>query len=228
LRIALMLTPPSGSPVDAECIAATQATARLLESLGHHVEEARAKIDAEALGRASFAVISTSLAADIDDRAKITGIAPSPEILEKVTLMFYGIGKKTDGMSVARAHTVFQQAAYDLAVFMQNYDIILSPTVAAPPPKTGILGLSPEDIQKWSMQIGQFTPFASVFNMTGQPSMSLPLGMSASGLPIGVMMSGRYGAEATLLRLAGQVEKAAPWWNKMSLPLRSQPSSKQM
>lgn len=228
LRIALMLTPPSGSPVDAECIAATQATARILESLGHHVEEARAKIDAEALGRASFAVISTSLAADIDDRAKITGIVPSPEIVENVTLMFYGIGKKTDGMSVARAHTVFQQTAYDLAVFMQDYDIILSPTVAAPPPKTGILGLSPEDIQKWSMQIGQFTPFASVFNMTGQPSMSLPLGMSASGLPIGVMMSGRYGAEATLLRLAGQVEKAAPWWNKMSLPLRSQPSSKQM
>ena len=226
LRIALMLTPPSGGPVNAECIAATQDAAKLLESMGHHVEEARVKIDAEALGRASFAAISTSLAADIDDRAKITGIAPGPEILEKVTLMFYGIGKKTDGMSVARAHTVFQQTAYDLAIFMQNYDIILSPTVAEPPPKTGILGLSPEDIQKWSMRISQFTPFASVFNMTGQPSMSLPLGMSATGLPIGVMMSGRYGAEATLLRLASQIEKAAPWWNNMSLARRPQPSLK--
>lgn len=224
LRIALVLTPPAGSAVDAECLAATRDAAKLLESLGHHVEEAQPKVDMEAISKANFAVISTSLVADIDDRAKITGIAPGPDVLEKVTLMFYGVGKKTDGISVARAHTVFQKTAYDVAVFMQDYDIILSPTLAEPPPKVGILGLSPEDIQTWGLRVSQFTPFTGLFNITGQPSMSLPLGMSATGLPIGVMMSGRYGEEATLLRLAGQVEKAAPWWSKMLPPLRPKPS----
>lgn len=220
LRVALVLTPPAGSPVDPECIMATRAAAKLLEELGHHIEEAQPKVDMAAIGEANFAVLSTSLAADIDDRAKITGIAPSADVLEKVTMVFYGIGKKMDGMSVSRAHNIFQQTAYDMAIFMQDYDIILSPTLANPPPKTGIHDLDNENMRQWGEAVSQFTPFTGLYNITGQPSMSLPLAMSESGLPIGVMMSGRYGAEATLFRLASQVETAQPWWNNMSLAAR--------
>ena len=219
LRVALVLSPPAGTAVDPECLAAARDAAKLLESLGHRVEEAQLQVDMEALGRANFAVMSSSLAADIDERAKLTGSAPSPEVLEKVTLMFYGIGKQTDAVTVARAHNTFQQVAYDTARFMDEYDIILSPTLAEPPPPVGILGLSPEEIETWAARVSSFTPFTGLYNVTGQPSMSLPLGMSREGLPIGVMMSARYGAEALLFRLAGQVEQTQPWWERMNARL---------
>src|SRR3546814_10116830 len=83
LRVALMRQTPAGTPVDPECVAAARAAAKLLESLGHHVEEAAPKVDVAALGTANFAAISTALAVDVEDRAKLTGIAPSPEMLEK-------------------------------------------------------------------------------------------------------------------------------------------------
>lgn len=220
LRVALVLAPPAGSPVDPECIAATKAAAKLLEDLGHHVEEAQPEVDMAAVGQANFAVVSTALADGIDERAKTTGIAPSEDVLEKITLAFYGIGKKMDGISVSRAHNIFQQVAYDMALFMKDYDIILSPALASPPVKTGLLQLDHENIQQWGGMVAGFTPFTGLFNITGQPSMSLPLAMSKSGLPIGVMMSGRYGAEALLFRLAAQVEMAQPWQRKMSLAQR--------
>lgn len=211
LRVAVMLNAPAGSPIDPECIAAARGAAKLLESLGHHVEEAAPKVDVAALGTANFAAISTALAADIEDRAKLTGIQPSPEVLEKVTLTFLEYSKQFRGIDVARANNVFQTQAIAVGEFMAGYDIILSPTLAAPPIELGILDLMPENFAKWGATIAAFSPWTGLFNATGQPSMSLPLAMSKDGLPIGVLMTGRYGDEATLLRLAGQVERAAPW-----------------
>ncbi|PQM29224.1 amidase [Sphingopyxis lindanitolerans] len=214
LRVALMLQTPAGTPVDPECVAAARAAAKLLESLGHHIEEAAPKVDVAALGTANFAAISTALAVDVEDRAKLTGIAPSPDVLEKVTLTFLEYSKQFRGIDVARANNVFQETAIAIARFMVDFDIILSPTVAAPPIELGRLGLMPDDFATWGRDIAAFTPWTGLSNATGQPSMSLPLAMSKDGLPIGVMMTGRYGDEATLLRLAGQVERAAPWFDR--------------
>lgn len=214
LRVALMLQTPAGTPVDPECVAAARAAAKLLESLGHHVEEAAPKVDVAALGTANFAAISTALAVDVEDRAKLTGIAPSPEMLEKVTLTFLEYSKQFRGIDVARANNVFQETAIAIARFMVDFDIILSPTVAAPPIELGRLDLMPDDFATWGHDIAAFTPWTGLSNATGQPSMSLPLAMAKDGLPIGVMMTGRYGDEATLLRLAGQVERAAPWFDR--------------
>jgi Asp-tRNA(Asn)/Glu-tRNA(Gln) amidotransferase A subunit family amidase len=211
LRVALMLGAPAGTPVDPECIAAARQAAKLLESLGHHIEEAAPRVDVAALGTANFAAISTALAADVEDRAKLTGIAPSPEVLEKVTLTFLDYSKQFRGIDVARANNVFQSLAIAIGTFMTDYDIILSPTLAAPPLELGVLDLMPDDFAKWGATIAAFTPWTGLFNATGQPSMSLPLSVAKDGLPIGVLMTGRYGDEATLLRLAGQVERAAPW-----------------
>lgn len=212
LRIAMMLSPPAGTPVDPECIATTRAAARLCEDLGHIVEEAAPKLDAAAIGQASFVLVASSVAADIEDREKLTGIKPSPETLEAVTLMFHAMGRQTSGMDFVRANTVMQTAAIDMARFMARYDLILSPTLAAPPVRIGLLGLSPDaGIGAWGKAVAEFTPFTGIYNATGQPSMSVPLGMSATGLPIGVMFSARYADEATLFRLAAQLERAAPW-----------------
>lgn len=214
LRVALMLETPGGTPVDPECAAAAHVAAKLLESLGHHVELASPKVNAQAIGMANFATISSALAADIEDRAKLTGIAPSPDTLEKVTLIFLQYSKNFKAIDAARANNTYQETAIALGQFMTGYDIILSPTMAMPPVKLGRLDMMPADFEKWGQDAAAFTPWTGLFNVTGQPSMSMPLAMSADGLPIGVMMTGRYGDEATLLRLAGQVERAAPWFDK--------------
>jgi Asp-tRNA(Asn)/Glu-tRNA(Gln) amidotransferase A subunit family amidase len=211
LRIALNLKPMSGSPVDPEVVAAVQAAAKLCESLGHHVEEAAPAWDLEAVSRASFAIISTSVAADLQDREAATGIKPSTDVVEAVTLAYYEMGLKTPGIAVTRANNDLQAAAIAVARFMDRHDLILSPVVASPPPRLGVLSLSPPDLASYYKAVGQYSPFAGLQNQTGQPAMSVPLGRSKDGLPIGVMFSARYGDEATLFRLAGQLEQAAPW-----------------
>jgi amidase len=211
LRIALNVTPMSGTPVDPEVVAAVQAAARLCESLGHHVEEAAPQLDAGKLGRASFAIVSSSLAADLQAHEQATGIAPSLDVLEPVTLAYYNIGLKTTGLEYARANNDLQEAAVTMAQFMERYDVLLTPTLASPPLPLGILGLSPKAMNDYFTAVSAFTPFAGIMNYTGQPSMSVPLATSRNGLPIGVMFSGRYGEEALLFRLAGQLEQAAPW-----------------
>jgi amidase len=215
LRIALMLNAPAGSPVDPECIEAARKAARLCESLGHHVEEAAPKLDMAAIGTASFVLIGSSVAADMLDRAKATGVAIGPDVLEPITLGFVGFGQKTTGMDFARANNTLQTAAITMAQFMANYDVILSPTLAAPPLELGRINLSPDvDFMAWGQRTGAFSPFAQMANLTGQPAMSVPLAMSSGGLPIGVMFMGRYGDEALLFRLAGQLETAMPWKNR--------------
>jgi amidase/6-aminohexanoate-cyclic-dimer hydrolase len=103
------------------------------------------------------------------------------------------------------------QVGLQMARFLERHDVILSPTLAQPPVKLGVLSLTPESMQAFARAIGEFGPYTAIANMTGQPSMSVPLGWTADGLPIGVMFSGRFGDEATLFRLAGQLEQAQPW-----------------
>lgn len=212
LHIALVTRPVAGSPVDPECIAAAEATARLCESLGHKVEVATLPLDAAALGMASFALIAPSIAADVADRAKALGITPGPDVLEPVTLAFAEFGKSFSAMDMARANVTLQEAAVKVAQFMERFDVVLMPTLAAPPIALGRIALTPDcGFQEWGQRAAVYSPFCQLANLTGQPAMSVPLGMSAGGLPIGSMFMGRYGEEALLLRLAAQLERAAPW-----------------
>ncbi|MEO0030316.1 MAG: hypothetical protein RIS94_74 [Pseudomonadota bacterium] len=212
LRIALMLAPYSGAPVDAEVLEVTRAAARLLEGLGHHVEEAAPKIDMASIGASSFALMAASVAADCEDRAKALGIELGPDVLERTTLEFVAMGKAYTARDYVRGNNAYQTAAVTIEQFMERYDVILSPTLTAPPLPLGRVGLDTgRSMADWGREIGAFAAFTGIYNGTGQPSMSLPLGMSADGLPIGVMATGRYGEEGLLFRLAGQLERAAPW-----------------
>lgn len=212
LRVAVMLDSPSGSPVDPECRAAADAAARLCENLGHHVELAQPKWDVGAVGLAAFQTIAAALAADLVDRGKALGVAPGPDVLEPVTLAFLGFGKTVSGMDLARAGNTLQALAVNVGQFMERFDVILAPTLAAPPLPLGRISLSPDcDFQEWGQRVSTFSPFTQMANLTGQPSMSVPLGQSRGGLPIGVLFTARYGEEALLYRLAAQLEKTAPW-----------------
>jgi len=212
LRVALMLRPFAGTPVDPELVEATNAAARLLESLGHHVEEAAPVLDMASIATGSFALTSAAVAADCEDRAKALGIELGPDVLERTTLDFVRIGQGFSARDHVRANNAFQTAAATIAAFMQRFDVILSPTLAAPPPLLGTVGLDTgRSMADWGAEVGRLTAFTGIFNGTCQPSMSVPLGIHGNGLPIGIMFTGRYGEEALLFRLAGQLERAAPW-----------------
>jgi amidase len=211
LRIALNVVSPSGSPVDPECAEAARQAARLCESLGHQVTEAAPKLDAAAIGRASSVIVRASVASDLRAREAATGVKPSPDVLEAMTWSMLEQGEKLTAMEFVRANEALQQAAVQVALFMADYDVILSPTLGQPPIPLGVLDPSPADFKAWYEAVQRFSPFTALQNQTGQPSMSVPLAMSKAGLPIGVMFSGRYGDEGLLFRLAGQLEQAAPW-----------------
>lgn len=211
LRVAVMRTPITGVPVHPEVLAALDDAAKLLAELGHHVEIAQPVLDGAALGAAMVAVLGSATAYEVGERLAALGRTDAGSDLETVTQMFVHIGKGTSAVQIMAANALFQKTAIAVADFMDDYDIILSPVFAQPPIALGKIDLSPTDMAEWTANITGYSPFTALANWTGQPAMSLPLGMSSGGLPIGVMAMGRYAAEGVLYRLAGQVERAAPW-----------------
>jgi Asp-tRNA(Asn)/Glu-tRNA(Gln) amidotransferase A subunit family amidase len=214
LRIAVMMSPTSGVPVDPACLDAVRKAAKLCADLGHIVEEAAPKIDHKATFDGLVASLCVSVARTLDGRAARLGRAVTPNDVEAVTWYFYQQGKRVPGVAYADARAAFDNAGRVMAEFQHTYDVVLSPTLAKPPVKLGLLGLSPPNFDEWVAQVSAFGPFTALANMTGQPAMSVPLHWSADGLPVGVMFAGRTNDEATLFRLAGQLETAQPWFNR--------------
>ena len=214
LRIALLLESPTGSPIDPECAAAARAAAQLCESLGHRVEEASLPLDAGALSSGFLAVIATSVAQALRDRGAERGRPVSSDEVETVTWLYADRGRETAALSLVDANRAFQRAAIAMSRFLMQFDLLLSPTLARPPARLGVLGLSPTDLAEYGGAVSSYSPFTMVANVTGQPSMSVPLHWTREGLPIGTMFTARYGDEGTLLRLAAQLESARPWMRK--------------
>jgi amidase/6-aminohexanoate-cyclic-dimer hydrolase len=211
LRIALIPETPGGTPLDPECKKAAVEAAKLCESLGHQVEEQKLPIDNAVMREAFLNVINVSVARTMADAAKTLGRAVTEKDVEPVTWSMVQQGQKVDVVAYSRAIATAHQVGLALARFHQKYDVILSPTLAKPPAPLGLLSLSPKSIQVFTKEITEFSPYTALYNVTGQPSMSVPLHWTPQGLPVGVMFSGRFGDEATLFRLAAQLEKARPW-----------------
>ena len=211
LRIALILETPSGTPLAAECKQAALSAAKLCESLGHKIEEKPLPIDGAAMRAAFLTVIQVSLARTLDDVAQARGRALSERDVEPVTWAMMEAGRAITSIAYSRAIATCHQVGLAMAKFQQGYDVILNPTLAKPPVKLGALSLSPANISTFTKEVTEFGPYTALYNVTGQPSMSVPLSWTSNGLPVGVMFSGRYGDDATLFRLAAQLEKAQPW-----------------
>ena len=211
LRIAFTTVPQAGTPVDPDCVKAVRDAAALCAALGHHVEEASPELDAAALAKGGGDIVCAGLAAEFEAREAATGIAPGAQLLEPVTLAMYEQGRKLTAGDYMRASAACQAGAVEVARFMTGYDLMLSPVLAAPPPRLGIMGLAPDDIAEWGRMLAEYAAFSMLQNQTGQPSISVPFAFSRDELPIGVMFSARYGEEAVLFRIAGQIEQAQPW-----------------
>jgi amidase/6-aminohexanoate-cyclic-dimer hydrolase len=211
LRIALQTQTWNGTETDPECAAAARAAAKLCEDLGHHVEAATLSIDAQAFARASQVIIAGNLRAKVFDRAAALGRELSDDDLEPVTRMMVDMAAGAGADDYARAIQTIHALGRRLEGFLAGYDVILTPTLAVPPVEIGRLSLRNPDRPGFMATLGRTIGYTQLFNATGNPAASLPLAWSASGLPIGVQIGGRFGDEATLLRLASQLEQAAPW-----------------
>jgi amidase len=214
LRIALAMDTPGGTPLDPACKKAALEAAKLCESLGHRVEERKLPVDDAALREVRLTIIDVSIARSLSDAAKTLGRPVTEDDIEPVTWEMYQAGKRTDGVAYSRALAAMHQTGLAMAKFQEAYDVILSPALAKPPVPLGVLSLSPQDRQAFLKEIAEFSPYTALYNVTGQPSMSAPLDWTMDGLPLGVMFSARFGDEATLFRLAAQLEKAKPWANR--------------
>jgi Asp-tRNA(Asn)/Glu-tRNA(Gln) amidotransferase A subunit family amidase len=211
LRIALQTETWNASPTHPTCVAAAEDAAKLCASLGHHVEEARFTIDVEAFREATATIIGASTRATMEERARALGRPLAPEDVEPGTWLVASGGAAKDAVAYVRALRTIHRLGRELARFLERFDVLLTPTLAAPPARLGVLSLSnpnPGDALRTLFQSVGFTQLA---NATGNPAMSVPLYWDAEGVPIGSHFIGRMDDEATLLRLAAQLEEARPW-----------------
>jgi amidase len=237
LRIAFSRQPFFGRSVHADCIAGLEASARLLESLGHDVEEATPPVDAEACAIAFVTVLAGETRALIEQVSRMLNRKPRAADFEAATYSLGLLGHAFSAASYVDSVYTLQLAARKMAPFFERYDVLLTPTMGAPPAVIGSLQPTPSERRLMrvvnAMNAGwllkalgaikpvtdksfDYIPFTPLFNVTGQPAMSVPLHWNSAGLPIGMQFVARLGDDATLFRLAGQLERAQPWFDRVA------------
>ena len=220
LRVALCDTTFTGESIDPEVRAAVLDAARLLESLGHHVTPARPRADVATMMRAWTDIVAVGTALTI--RTKLKGAAPTPEQVEGVAR---GACRHAEGLHPTRyleAVESIHDFGREMAAFFHpadgaGYDILLSATLAEPPARVGRFSHATEDYVGYRTGPGgvfTYSPFCAVFNASGQPAASLPLAMSAGGLPIGIHLAAPFGADEELVALCAELEAASPWLHR--------------
>ena len=216
LRIAFMTTTFDGQPVDGECRIAVERTVKLLEGLGHDVEERMPAFDGRALSRACGTLLLTGLAALVDAREAQLGRAAGRDELEAVTHAAIARGRLVTGPQYAAQFGALNREVRSIGRFFETFDVLVTPALAKPPVAIGELSMQTLSIEQFEIAMGAFCPFTGAFNATGQPAMSLPLHWSAGGLPVGVQFVGRFADDTRLLQLAAQLEEAAPWFDRVA------------
>ena len=236
LRIAFNTKSPINTPVHPECEKSVYETAKLLLQLGHDVEEDCPEIDGMKLAKCYFTLYFGEVAAEIKQIELMTGKKLKPSDLEPLTWTLGLLGRTISAGDFVFAKRYWNDAARAMGRFHQKYDLYMTPTVACPPPKIGELKPKPIEISllktvnslgcgrllTWSGLSDKMSkeglvnfPFTQIANFTGQPAMSVPLHWTADKLPIGVQFIAPFGDEATLFRLAAQLEKIKPWFDKI-------------
>ncbi|HEX2722084.1 MAG TPA: amidase, partial [Gemmatimonadaceae bacterium] len=235
LRIAFTGKPLLGRTVHPDCQAALDDSVRLLETLGHDVIEASPPVEREAFNRAFLTVVCGEVHADLLQAKSLAGRTASPDNVEFTTWALNLLGSELDAGAFVAAQRALRKASRHVGEFFEQYDVLVTPTMAAPPFEHGALQPAPHErvmlkvlgrlragnvlrllgaLEKTADEIFDVIPYSPLFNVTGQPAMSVPLYWNADNLPIGTQFVGRYGDEATLFRLASQLEAARPWFSR--------------
>ncbi|MDA5194832.1 amidase [Govanella unica] len=219
LRVGFMVNAWGGWRTAPDIAAALEDTARLLGDLGHHVEDASPNLGMswDSFIETNAVIWSANIATWIDGIAGLTGRAIGPDTLEATTLAAYEFGSSLTAKQYLGADAACNQVCRSVAPFFEQYDVLLTPTLPQPPQAIGFHNADEQgvDAREWPRRVFQTSPFTPLFNMTGQPAMSLPLHQGGDGLPIGMQIVARYGREEILFSLAGQLEQACPWTGRV-------------
>jgi len=232
LRAAFTSSPMLGHTVHDDCKAALEDAVHLMESLGHDVIEAEPPIDREEFNRAFLTVVCGEIRADLLQAKMLIGRAATRHDVEYTTWALNLLGASLSAGAFVRADRYLKSAARHIGEFFETVDVLVTPTMAIPPFPIGSLQPPAHEravlrmlgrlraggilrlmraLEQSADKIFDAIPYTPQFNVTGQPAMSVPLYWNARNLPIGIHVVGKYGDEATLFRLAGQLEKARPW-----------------
>ncbi len=231
LRIGFTVRSQLGHEVHPDCVESVRDAASLCEKLGHRVEEAAPPVDREAFTRAFLVVVAGEISAQVARRAAELGRQPGGDELEPSTWLLVRCGQEFTAAEFVDAVKTLQQASRRMAPWFEQFDLLLMPTLGQPPVKIGALAPRPAEVAalgvlrrapvgvalrkilaKMAEELAfEFAAFTQLANVTGQPAMSVPLFWNRDGLPIGAHFTARFGDEATLFRLAAQLEAARPW-----------------
>jgi amidase len=243
LRIAVTTAPLYARATAPECREGVYAAARLLAGLGHEVEEAAPEIARDALVHAYLVALAATTAADVEQAARLAGRRPRAENLEPETWALAAGGRALAAADLVLAEQETYRAARAVVAFFEEHDVLVTPTTAQPPQPLGAVALKPAErlalrvvartgsrrlierlFADMSARSFDATGTTMLFNQTGQPAMSVPLHWTADGLPVGVQLVARHGEEATLLRLAAELERARPWAERAPAWIGTAPS----
>ena len=233
LRIAVSTGAMLADQMDPECVMAVERTAELLEELGHEVTFASPRVDADSLREAMSLMVAADTAAAISAASEAAGQPPKEDLFERAMWVIGLVGERLSARDLAQALALVKNVGRVVAPFFDDHDVLVESTLARPPWKLDELDPSPADRRAMSLvkrlpggRIARTAvravaadslnvlPNTPLWNATGQPSMSVPLHW-ADGLPVGLQFTARYADEATLFRLAAQLEEARPWADRL-------------
>ncbi|HEX3178674.1 MAG TPA: amidase [Methylomirabilota bacterium] len=210
LRIAMTSVTPNGAKVEAESLRVLAETGKLCTDLGHQVDEANPAIDGAAVVPTFLTLAAANTVVNLAGNPAKGRPAQQDEV-EKITWATARLGDSVTGAEYVRATQTAHRLGRQMAAFHADWDVLLTPGLATLPPPLGVLDMMMDDVSEYWRRVFHFSPFTVWFNLTGQPAMMVPIGRSATGMPVAVQLVARFGDEATLFRLAAQLEAARPW-----------------
>ncbi|MGQ0766306.1 MAG: amidase [Gemmatimonadota bacterium] len=242
LVVGVLTDPILGTTVHPDCVTAVREARALLESMGHTTRDVVLPVDRDTFNRAFVTMVCAEVDAELRDARRLLGRTPRRTEVEFATWALAVLGRTLRAGPASYASRELQRTARRVGQFFESIDVLLTPTVATPPflhgelqPTTGerllltLLGVLRAGpvmkgiglLERLADKIFEWIPYTPLFNVTGQPAMSVPLFWNGDGLPVGVQIVGRFGCEGTLFSLAAQLESARPWagrWPALAAP----------
>ena len=218
LRVALCETTLTGLPIHADCRAAVQDAAQLLEGMGHHVFPARPEADTEAMMIAWTKIVACGTASWVRRALAKKGRDLRQGDIEGVARGAVAYAQQISGADYLDAVETVHAYGRQMAAFFETCDILLTPTLAEPPAAIGRFAHDTEDYVGYRIGpegVFAYSPYTAAFNATGQPAVSVPLFWNDEGLPIGVHLAGRFGEDTRLMSLCAEIERHRPWFHRL-------------
>lgn len=212
LRVGFGTVSPNGAPVDPDVQRAVRETVDLLADMGHDVEEAQPRVDPERYVESFVKVWIGGTGDELHTLSELRGAPIGDDEIEPLTRQMRDIAGATSTTDYLIALDYLRRVSREVTSWWTDFDVLVTPTLTRPAVEIGELNPAPgEEPVTQLMNSATWVPFTPIWNVTGQPAISLPLGQSGGGLPIGVQFVGALAAEETLISLAAELERARPW-----------------